>query len=198
MVNPVSRAASPILTLAIIRRSGVSVVSIVREHGREALQPGDVLEQLLRTRDFGRDPILSPASQTLPGIRPLPPDRSSKPAARFDRYLLGPRCHSQAGADLQSATSTYAVPLRAEAPPYPAVVPSTVCPIRPAASADPCTRCNVKDAPRHRRSGLRRCGGSMRILAVLPAGEASGAILEHLELPTKATFPHTRATRSPV
>lgn len=28
------------------------------------------------------------------------------------------------------------------------------------------------------------CGGSMRILAVLPAGEASRAILEHLGLPT--------------
>jgi hypothetical protein len=36
------------------------------------------------------------------------------------------------------------------------------------------------------------CGGSMRILAVLPAGEASRAILEHLELPTKPPF-RTRA-----
>ncbi len=47
----------------------VSVVSIVREHRREAFQPGDVLQQLLRTRHFGHDPILSPASQTLPRIR---------------------------------------------------------------------------------------------------------------------------------
>jgi hypothetical protein len=36
------------------------------------------------------------------------------------------------------------------------------------------------------------CGGSMRILAVLPAGEASRAILEHLGLPTKPP-PCTRA-----
>jgi hypothetical protein len=36
------------------------------------------------------------------------------------------------------------------------------------------------------------CDGSMRILAVLPAGEASRAILEHLGLPTKPP-PRTRA-----
>jgi hypothetical protein len=36
------------------------------------------------------------------------------------------------------------------------------------------------------------CGGSMRIFAVLPAGEASRAILEHLGLPTQPP-PHTRA-----
>jgi hypothetical protein len=36
------------------------------------------------------------------------------------------------------------------------------------------------------------CGGSMRILAVLPAGEASRAILEHLGLPTESP-PRTRA-----
>jgi hypothetical protein len=29
------------------------------------------------------------------------------------------------------------------------------------------------------------CGGAMRILAALPAGDASGIILEHLGLPTK-------------
>lgn len=36
------------------------------------------------------------------------------------------------------------------------------------------------------------CGDSMRILAVLPAGEASRAILEHLGLSTQPS-PHTRA-----
>jgi hypothetical protein len=46
----------------------VGVVSIVREHRREALQPGDVLEQVFRTRHFGHDPILSPTWQTLPRI----------------------------------------------------------------------------------------------------------------------------------
>jgi hypothetical protein len=39
------------------------------------------------------------------------------------------------------------------------------------------------------------CGGSMRILAVLPAGEANRAILEHLGLPTKPP-PSTRAPPS--
>jgi hypothetical protein len=38
------------------------------------------------------------------------------------------------------------------------------------------------------------CGGSMRILAVLPEGEASRTILEHLGLPSKPPPPHTRAT----
>ena len=38
------------------------------------------------------------------------------------------------------------------------------------------------------------CGGSMRILAVLPAGEASRTILEHLGLPTR---PPSRALAPP-
>jgi hypothetical protein len=38
------------------------------------------------------------------------------------------------------------------------------------------------------------CGGSMRILAVLPEGEASRTILEHLGLPTT---PPPRALASP-
>jgi hypothetical protein len=38
------------------------------------------------------------------------------------------------------------------------------------------------------------CGGSMRILAVLPAGKASRTILEHLGLPTT---PPPRAPASP-
>ena len=42
---------------------------------------------------------------------------------------------------------------------------------------------------RHRRSGLRACGGAMRILAILPDGDASRAILEHLGLPTEPPPP---------
>jgi hypothetical protein len=42
------------------------------------------------------------------------------------------------------------------------------------------------------------CGGSMRILAVLPEGEASRTILEHLGLPHQAPHPRTRSTRPPV
>ena len=37
------------------------------------------------------------------------------------------------------------------------------------------------------------CGGAMRILAVLPDGDASRAILEHLDLPTEPANPPTRA-----
>jgi hypothetical protein len=47
----------------------VRVVAVVRERRREAFQPGDVLEQQLRRRHFGHDPILSPVWETLPRIR---------------------------------------------------------------------------------------------------------------------------------
>jgi hypothetical protein len=41
------------------------------------------------------------------------------------------------------------------------------------------------------------CGGAMRILAVLPKGEASHAVLENLGLPHQATCsPRARSTRS--
>lgn len=33
------------------------------------------------------------------------------------------------------------------------------------------------------------CGGAMRILAILPEGDASRAILEHLGLPTRPPGP---------
>jgi hypothetical protein len=38
-----------------------------------------------------------------------------------------------------------------------------------------------------------RCGGPMRILAVLPEGDATGAILEHLGLPTEPPSPRAHA-----
>ena len=41
------------------------------------------------------------------------------------------------------------------------------------------------------------CGGAMRILAVLPAGDASRAILQHLGLPTEPPDPCALAPPPP-
>ena len=46
----------------------VRVVAVVREPGRERLQPGGILEHQLRTRHRRHDPILSPVVKALPTI----------------------------------------------------------------------------------------------------------------------------------
>jgi hypothetical protein len=40
---------------------------------------------------------------------------------------------------------------------------------------------------------VRACGGAMRFLVVLPDGDASPAILQHLELPTEPPDPRALA-----